>query len=84
LATVINTCELSKRFTVLGWDGMINLSELIEGMRNNNISAVAALAYLDALVATPTGLDDQAITGCPAATATKITTYFKSKGVEAS
>jgi hypothetical protein len=84
MATIVNTNEFSKRFVTLGWDQQINLSELIEGMKSNNISASAVIAYLDALIATPIGLNDQTIIGCSAATATKITTYLVGKGVEAS
>jgi hypothetical protein len=81
MATVVNITEFSKRFEILGWS--INLIELIEGLGKVNIPAAAAIAYLDALIASPNGLDDQTIADCPAATATKLTIYFKGKGVEA-
>lgn len=82
MATVVNVTEISKRFEVLGWVN-ISAADVVDALVKNSIPAAQFIAYLDVVVATPAGFDDQTIAGCPAANATKITAALKSRGVEA-
>ena len=82
MATVVNVEGLGERFRTLGWS-TLSLTEVVEAAAANGVASAALVAYLDALIAAPASLDDQAIPGCAAATATKVTGYLKSKGVVA-
>jgi quinolinate synthase len=82
MATVVSTVEILNRFKALGWDN-VNLSEVTDFLTAQAIPAAALIAYLNTAVSSPAGFDDQTITGCTSAQATKITNALKSKGVEA-
>ena len=80
MATVINVATIKPLIDQLGW-GQLNVAEALGSIKEAGIPPVAVLAYLNALVASPTGLDDQTITGCDPAVATQITVYLTQKGV---
>jgi hypothetical protein len=80
MASVVNVPEIQKRFASLGWTSL-SISEVLEGLRAASVASTELIAYLDSLIATPAGDDDQAIAGCPVASANKITAFLKSKNV---
>ena len=82
MATITSVPQIAVRFATLGWEG-VSTAETVEACANNSVSTAALIGYLDALIANPSGTNDQTITTCPAATATKITAYFKARGVVA-
>lgn len=79
MATVVNVNELQKRFNTLGWTSGITVVEVLNALAAAAVPATDLVAYLDALIASPSGLNDAAIQGCPANVATGITGYFASK-----
>jgi hypothetical protein len=81
MATIVSITEVLKRFQQLGWSSLSS-SEVADFLRVNSVPSTSLISYLDALIATPSGLNDQTIAGCPAADATKITGALKAKGVE--
>jgi len=81
MAIVVNVSEISKRFQTLGWEKQVPLADIQDVLVKQNISGTQFLAYLDALIATPNACDDNSIASCPAATATKISTGLKTRGV---
>lgn len=74
MATVVNTGALRSRLQTLGWQPV---NDILAAILSASIPASEIVAYLDALIASPAGLNDQAITGCPAAVATQITTFLR-------
>lgn len=82
MATVVNIAELARRFQELGWTNL-NISDTVNALATGNVPAGEFMAYLSAVLANPSGFDDQAIAGCTAANATKITNALKARGVEA-
>ena len=80
MSTVVNLKEFDKRFSTLGWAiSDVNVRDFLTN--HPSIGAAEVVAYLDALIAAPTGLNDQTIAGCPAADATVLTNGLKNIGV---
>jgi len=82
MATVINIGEITKRFQALGWTNL-NVADTVNALSSGNIPAGDFMAYLDAVLANPDGLDDQGLTGCTPANATQSTNALKARGVAA-
>lgn len=79
MSTVVNSQAFSDVFTKLGW--VNNQSDLLSAALSAGLPAEVILAYLDALAASPTGLNDQTITGVTAAQGTAITTFLKARAL---
>lgn len=79
MATVVNANEFRKLFDELGWpEG--NVSELVEKIDATAIiEAEHVVVYLSALIAAPSGLNDQTVAGVPTNVAAALTTYFREK-----
>jgi hypothetical protein len=82
MATVVNIAEITRRFQELGWTNL-NVADTVNALAGGNIPAGEFMKYLDAVLASPGGFDDQAIVGCAATNATKITNALRARGVEA-
>lgn len=76
MASVVNISTIGSKMIQLGWTS-IQVSDVVAGLASAGIPASEFCAYLEALIATPEGMNDQAIAGCPGADATKITNYLK-------
>lgn len=79
MATVVNSGELLKKFTTLGWTSSAN--DLLAAALSSGIPAAVVGSYLDALVASPGALNDQTISGVTAAQGTAITTFLKNRNL---
>lgn len=79
MATVVNSGELLKKFTTLGW--MSSANDLLASALASGIPASVVGAYLDALINAPGGLNDQTVPGVTAAQGTTITGFLKSRGL---
>lgn len=78
MATVVSLPEILSRFKQLGWDNL-SVAEVVEYLGQQNISAAELVIYLTAVLANPTGFNDQTIAGLSGAQATKITNGLKAK-----
>jgi hypothetical protein len=72
----VNANEFLKRFNSLGWQ---NGNDLAQQIANAGLPAPVVLAYLDALIVSPAGLNDQTIAGVSPAQGSAITNFLKNK-----
>lgn len=79
MSGVVNSSAFLTRFATLGWT--TSTADLLQAIGSSGIPAVVIAAYLDALIATPTGLNDQTIAGVTAVQGSAITNFLKSKGL---
>lgn len=79
MATVVNIPAIQERFVTLGWTN-VSIADVVSGLASAAIAAVELIAYLDALIAAPAGVNDQTIAGCLPADGSKITNYLKARG----
>lgn len=77
---VVNVYALAAKFQDAGWNNL-SAAEVVSWLRDNGVTGAELVAYIDALIDSPYGLDDQNIAGCSAAKASKITAALKSKGM---
>lgn len=83
MAVVVNVQKFREKFAALGWDN-VSADGIAQKLIDNNVTAPQLIAYLNALITTPEGLDDATIgPACPPAVATKLTNFFKTQGVAA-
>jgi hypothetical protein len=83
MTIVINVAAIVPKIKTLGWEN-VNLIEAMSELTKANVPGPAVIAYLDALIANETGMDDTTITGCDSATAAKITGWLREKGLVSS
>lgn len=79
MSTVVTSTELATLFQQLGWTASQN--DLVQAALTAGIPAHVIVLYLQALAASPGGMDDQSIAGVTPAQGTQITTFLKSKGL---
>jgi hypothetical protein len=78
MSTVVNAKALGDVFTTLGYT---NQNDLLAAALSSGIPAAAVLAYFSALAATPSGLNDQTISGVTPSQGTSITAFLKARGL---
>lgn len=78
MSTVVNDKVFLDAFATLGWG---NPNDLLAKIASAGLPAAVILAYLNALIATPSGLNDQNIAGVSAAQGTAITNFLKTAGL---
>ena len=79
MSTVVNSADILGIFDQLGWKQ--NQQDLLQAVFNATIPAAVIVAYLNALIQTPGGMNDQAITGVTPAQGSAITTFLKTHGL---
>lgn len=78
MATVVTSSELASLLEQLGWGN--NVNDLVQAILSNGAIPTAVIAtYLQALLASPAGLDDQAIPGVTPQQGTGITNFLANK-----
>jgi L-ribulose-5-phosphate 3-epimerase UlaE len=82
VAIVVSVNEIRKRLETLGWTNL-SATDVVDAIAKAGVSAASLVAYLDAVIASPAGCDDQQIAGCAAADANKLTNALKARGFEA-
>lgn len=78
MATVINDKVFLDLFASLGFT---NGNDLLQRVGNAGIPASVIYTYLQALQASPSGLNDQTISGVTPTQGTQITTFLKNQGL---
>jgi hypothetical protein len=79
MAIVVSATVLERKFRELEWGGNLSPEVILAWLTQNSVTGAEFVAYLNALLANPDGVDDQAIGSCPAAKASKITGVLASK-----
>lgn len=79
---IVNTNEFRKTFIDLGWDSLnLSMSEVAEKIHAGGWDAAGVLAFCQALLAAPDGLDPASVTALPAAQRPYVVEFFEAKGV---
>lgn len=80
MAKVVNVNELRKLFVNLGWDNL-PVSEVSDWIHTAGIDPVGFLAYCQAILDNPAGLDDATVTALPTGQEPYVKEYLQSKKV---
>lgn len=79
MSVVVNSGSLLDLFAELGWTSGVN--DLVQAVLKSEIPAAVIAAYLAALIANPTTLDDSAIAGVTEKEGAEITAFLEGQGL---
>jgi hypothetical protein len=75
----VNSGKLLSLFVQLGWTN--NIPDLLQAALTSGVPCSSVALYLEALLATPDGMNDQAIPNVTPANGAAITAFLKGKGL---